>query len=110
MPQITRNAEIDLTPDFHRTVREWIEESDEILVIMRRLYCMGDIEFALISSMQQFDLAVEHRPEGTKVIVIRGRQAPMMGTVDPAFIEPCLRCTVIGGRVRPDDVPASEHT
>lgn len=93
MPQLTCNPEIDLTPDFHRTVREWIAESGEILVIMRRLYCMGDIEFALISSGQQFDLAVERCPEGTQVIVCRGRPVPIMGTVDPAFID--LACNAL---------------
>jgi hypothetical protein len=93
MPQLTRNPEIDLTPDFHQTVHEWIEESGEILVIMRRLYCMGDIEFALISSGQQFDLLVEHCPEGTKVIVTRSRPVPIMGTVDPAFID--LACDAL---------------
>lgn len=93
MPQLPRNPEIDLTPAFLRTVRDWIAESGEILMIMRRLYCMGDIEFALIASVQQFDLAIERCPEGTKVIVCRGKPVPIMGTVDPAFID--LACDAL---------------
>lgn len=87
MPQLIRDPKIDITPEFLRVAHDWIAESGQMLVLMRRLYCMGDIEFALVSSKEQFASAIEYCPEGTEVTVFKGRHDPIMGTVVPAFID-----------------------
>ena len=86
MPQLVHDPRIDITPEFLRTVHGWIAECGTILVISKRLYCMGDIDFALISSERDFDHLVELCSDGTKVIAFRGPLTPISGMIDDAFI------------------------
>lgn len=86
MPQLIHDPRTDITPEFLRTVHGWIAEYGTILVISKRLYCMADIDYALISSERDFDRLVELCSDGTKVIAFRGRPVPIAGVVDDAFI------------------------
>lgn len=81
----TCNPNRDVTRRFLDTVRAWIAENGEVLVVLRYLHGAGSKDYALIDSSTTFDLLVEHCPLGTDIIVFKEPQLPVRGIVDDAL-------------------------
>lgn len=79
-------ADRDVTPAFLDIVRAWIDDSGEVLVVMRYLCSAGAKDFALITSAAEFDCLLAICPVGTDIIVFREPQLPLRGIVDTALI------------------------
>jgi hypothetical protein len=83
----TYKPERDVTPSFVSTVRNWIEKTGEVLVIMRFLRAAGAKDYAIVTSAEKVDRLVDVCPIGTDIIVFRDRMLPMRGVVDNAFVK-----------------------
>lgn len=81
----TCNPDRDVTRRFLDTVRAWIAENGEVLVVLRYLHGAGSKDYALIGSSTTFDLLVERCPLGTDIIVFKEPQLPVRGIVDDAL-------------------------
>ena len=77
--------ERDVTPAYVSTVRNWIETTGEVLVIMRYLRAAGAKDYAIVTSAEEFHRLVDVCPIGTDIIVFRDRMLPMRGVVDHFF-------------------------
>lgn len=86
----TYHPERDVTPTFLARVAGWIEQSGEVLVILRYLGAAGAKDFALCRTRAEFEGVVESAPNGTDIEVFRDRQLPIRGVVDDSFIRSAL--------------------
>lgn len=80
----------DVTPAFLDRVSGWIEETGEVLVILRYLRAAGAKDFALCRSREDFEGLLGALPIGTDIAVFREPQLPLRGRVDEAFIAAAL--------------------
>src|SRR5262245_53832814 len=85
------NPARDVTPAFLERVAAWINETGEVLVILRYLRAAGLKHFALCQTRQEFESVVKSTPRGTDIEVFRDRQLPFRGVVVAGFIESALR-------------------
>jgi hypothetical protein len=81
----------DVTSIFLDRVAGWIQQSGEVLVVLRYLRAAGAKDFALCRTTADFELLVDSMPTGTDIEVFRDPQVPIRGIVDEAFIASALR-------------------
>jgi len=83
---ISGNPSRDVTPAFLARVKEWLESSGEMLVILRFLCMAGGKDYTICRSFEDFLKMVDIVPNGTEIILFKDRQLPIRGRVDDAFI------------------------
>jgi hypothetical protein len=84
------NPARDVTPAFLDRVAGWIQQSGEVLVVIRYLRAGGVKDFALCRSRDGFEGLVAAMPVGADIEVFRDPQLPLRGTVDESFIAAAL--------------------
>jgi hypothetical protein len=72
--------------DFQQTVERWIDQSGEILVLVRFSHAGGSRSFEFFTSIEAFRERLHELQAKTGVIVFAERQLPLRGRVDEAFI------------------------
>ena len=80
----------DVSNAFLRRGGEWLAESEELLVVLRYLRMAGAKDFALCRSVAEFHNLVTAAPQGTDIILCRGRHLSLRGVVKDAFISQAL--------------------
>ncbi len=75
---------------FLTTVSNWIQENDEVLVLIRYSSAAGNKDFEFHTSFETFDAKLSMLKPRDSVIVFRERQLPFRGTVDPDFVRNAL--------------------
>jgi len=78
------------SPDFLRLVEEWIQENQEVLVMIRYSAMAGSKDFEFYYSIDGFKNRLSELPSRTCIIAFRQRQLPLRGKVDAAFINRAL--------------------
>jgi hypothetical protein len=78
------------SPEYLSTVEEWFKHRDEMIVLVRYVYCGGNTDIQLIPTFEAFRARLAQLRERDSVIVFRDHKLPLRGTVDDSFIERCL--------------------
>lgn len=83
----TYDPERDISEQYLEMVTSWIQESGEVLVIMRYLNAAGATDYAFARTTDDFRKLLDALPVGTDTIVFRDRQLPLRGAVNDDFID-----------------------
>lgn len=76
---------------FRTTVRDWLNQRRELLVLIRYSQAAGSKDFLLIHDFAQFEERIGKLPPGTSIIVFRQPRLPFRGVVDSIFIDTLAR-------------------
>jgi hypothetical protein len=74
------------TPAFLKTVKEWIAETGEVLVLIRYSYAAGNRSYEFFSSFSLFQERIAQCEPRTCFVVFRKPQLTLRGVVDDDFI------------------------
>lgn len=77
-------------PAFLARLEAWLEETGEILLLIRYSRAAGSKDFELYSSFPALRVRIEELPQGTSVIAFKDAGLPQRGVVDERFIADCL--------------------
>jgi hypothetical protein len=80
----------DVTSTYLSTVDQWIESSEEVLVVMRYLGMAGAKDYAFIRSSVVFRQLVDSVPIGTDIVVFKEHYLPLRGEVSDDLIQAAL--------------------
>ncbi|PKN91527.1 MAG: hypothetical protein CVU44_19420 [Chloroflexi bacterium HGW-Chloroflexi-6] len=75
---------------FLLTVKDWIEQNKEVLVLLRYSRAAGSKDFELFNSFASFEHRLSLLSPQTSIIVFGTPQLPIRGTVDNNFINQAL--------------------
>ncbi|MDQ5824883.1 MAG: hypothetical protein M3441_11865 [Chloroflexota bacterium] len=76
---------------FRQTVKEWLNEQGELLVLIRYSHAAGSRDYLLVDEPSQFEDRLDKLRPMTSIIVFRQPQLPLRGIVDSQFIEMALQ-------------------
>jgi hypothetical protein len=74
-------------PAFLEQVKEWIEASGEVFVVIRYAYAAGAKDYLFMTSYEQFQSRLGTLPSMADVIVFRQTQLPIRGVADGALLD-----------------------
>ncbi|MDB5347100.1 MAG: hypothetical protein JWP89_5477 [Schlesneria sp.] len=80
----------DVTSTYLSTVDQWIDSSEEVLVVLRYLGMAGAKDYAFIESPVAFRQLVDSVPIGTDIIVFKEHYLPLRGEVSDDLIQAAL--------------------
>src|SRR5579859_2640626 len=74
------------SPGFLETIKTWIAENGEVLVLIRFSYAAGSKELEFFTSFTTFRQRLARFSPRTCVTVFRQRHLPLRGAIDDDFI------------------------
>lgn len=80
-----------LDETFLRIVKEWIEDQDEVFVVIRYAYMAGARDYHFVNSFEQFQEVLAKLPPMADVIVFREQQLPYRGIADQQLLNAIMQ-------------------
>lgn len=75
---------------FLEQVQHWIEDSNEVFVVLRYAYAAGAKDYLFVRSFAQFTALLATLPPRTDVIVFQERQLSIRGIADDSLLNEAL--------------------
>jgi len=81
---------------FLATLEDWLQDQDEILLLIRYSAAAGSKEFEFFPSFSKLTERIRKLPPRTCVTAFKQPQLPLRGIIDDSFINNCLKAVSDG--------------
>lgn len=78
------------SPAFLESVKTWLAENGEVLVLVRFSHAAGNQVFEFFTSFPAFEERIAQLRPMTCITVFREKQLPLRGSIDETFVEAAL--------------------